>query len=240
MATKLAFTTMRDDQGKPLFWRAHWQRLLRSCEYFSCTPKLTESQLYEQLVKLWSKSSDTIVRVDILEGGEFELSHRPITCRHSESLVKLTLSQNPLSERSIPSWLKSGDYTSRLNQREQARQNGFDEVLYLDEENHVCEASVSNLIWLKDRKLHAPKVSKYFLQGIASSLIQERYPSAFSISAFPLESLLQAEAAWIINAVTGPQRIGQIDEITYARSVPQLDLDQLYWELVKRDRDERK
>lgn len=237
MATKLAFTTMRDDQGKPLFWRAHWQRLMRSCEYFKVIPKLTESQLYEQLVSLWSNRSDTIVRVDILASGDFELTPRALTCYHSEPLVKLKVSGRLLGERTIPSWLKSGDYSDRMIERDEARKLGFDEVLYLDENSNLCESTVSNLIWLKGDKFFAPSESKYFLQGIASSLVQSM--ASFNLGAFKLETLFAADAAWILNAVTGPQRIGQINNTTFTQRVPQLGLDQLYWELVKMDREER-
>lgn len=239
MATKLAFTTLREDQGRPLFWPSHWQRLVRSWDYFKGNQLLGESELYADLVKHWSNSGDKVVRVDLLDDGTFELTSRALTCRDDEPLLRLGLCQEKLSKRDYPDWLKAGDYSIRLQLREEFRKQKFDEVLYLDEYDNVAEASVSNIIWSKGNKFFTPIKSQYILQGIATSLLTTKFFDQFECDSYDLNHLLNADAAWLINAVTGPQRIGSIDGTSFSTSVPESDLDQLYWELVKIDRGNR-
>lgn len=239
MATKLAFTTLREDQGQPLFWSAHWQRLCRSWQHFASGELAGEKHLYAQLRDHWQKNPATIVRIDLLDNGEFELSARALQCLDDEAQLNLCISEVRLSPRPYPSWLKCGDYSDRFKIRDQARLGKFDDVLYLDENNFVCESTVSNIIWLKENKFLVPKANASFLQGISSTLLQQRYPKLFESGDYNLKELLSSDAAWLINAVTGPQRIAKIDNTHFPRAVPQLDLDQLYWELVKSDRENR-
>lgn len=240
MATKLAFTTLRADQGYPLFWSMHWQRLLKSWEFFELGALPNEQQLLDLVCKFFSERPDKILRIDLLDNGNFEFNARDLVCHDSEAMLKLSLSSHRLEKRKIPPWLKAGDYSWRLSQRQIARDHHFDDYLYLDGQDKIAEASVSNIIWAKDSKLYTPISSEYLLQGIMVSLFQANYKNNFTCSVFELKDLLAADAAWLVNAVTGPQRIASIDEYKYSSKLPRFDLDQLYWELVKQDRKMRR
>lgn len=239
MATKLAFTTLREDQGQPLFWSMHWQRLLKSWKYFGLPSVPNEKELFLKVCQFFKEQPDQILRIDLLDDQRFEFNSRSVVCRDSEALLKLSLSENRLMKRSIPPWLKAGDYSWRMSQRELARKKSFDDYLYLDEQEKIAEATVSNLIWCKGSTFFTPQVSEYILQGITVSLFLENHKNNFTCSIFDLNDLLGADAAWLVNAVTGPQRIASLDQHKFSSKLPQVDLDQLYWGLVKQDRKTR-
>lgn len=239
MATKLAFTTLRGDQGDVLFWQQHWQRLDKSWQFFKATHLNGKKELRQRLIELFKNKSDLIIRVDLLDDQSFELNSRPLTCNDSEPQLKLKLSDEKLKDREKPAWLKAGDYSERMQKREEIRKLGFDDFLYLGSDGYVAEASVANIVWLKNEKFYAPKESKYILQGIMTMMLQASASVAFESSSYELQQVLQADALWLVNAVTGPQRIISIDDRNFDRKVPQVDLVQLYWQLVKKDRDKR-
>ncbi len=239
MATKLAFTTLRDDQGFPLFWKSHWQRLLKSWQHFDLPGEPNQSNLLCEVCDLLKQKPNSILRIDLLSTGEFELSPRPLSCHDDEPNLKLKIASTKQTNRDAPSWLKFGDYTRRLNEREQIRKQGFDDFLYLDQESYVAEATVSNIIWVKSDQIFSPKPSKYILHGITVNLILSTLKQSSHVDQFTMEDLYQADAAWLVNAATGPQRISSIDEHKFNSKAPQLDLDQIYWQLVKVDRKDR-
>ncbi len=239
MATKLAFTTLREDQGQPLFWSMHWQRILKSWKYFGLPGVPDEKELFLKVCQFFNDQPDQILRIDLLDDQSFEFNFRPLVCRDSEALINLTLSENRLKKRCEPSWLKAGDYSWRMNQRDLARQQKFDDYLYLDEQEMIAEASVSNIIWCKDSSFFTPQANEYILQGITVSLFLENHKNNFTCSSYDLKDLLSADAAWLVNAVTGPQRIASLDQHKFSSKLPQVDLDQLYWALVKHDRNSR-
>ncbi len=244
MATKLAFTTLREDGGYPLFWSQHWQRLARSWHYFQNSELKGQAQLLLRLRQHFLASDDKVVRIDLLchEGEpQFELSARALGAHHHEGM-RLDVCRQHLSPRPHPSWLKSGDYSVRLNERQERQKFGFDDVVYLDQDGFITESTVSNIIWCSKNFLYAPAQSRYFLQGITTQLIQElacEQGVEIKCDRFRLADLLSAEAVWLVNAVTGPVRVAAIQEHKFAAISPQADVDQLYWQLVAIDRKNR-
>tara|TARA_R100000656_G_scaffold86357_1_gene62789 strand:- start:618 stop:1340 length:723 start_codon:yes stop_codon:yes gene_type:complete len=238
MATKLAFTTLRGDGGRPLFWHKHWLRLNRTWQHFNGVDLSEHDSLYQKVCQKL-KDHDCVVRIDLSSDGTFDLATRELTCRDDDQGIRLKLSSERLKDRAKPSWLKSGEYTEQLEKRNQLQQQGFEDYLFLDQENFVAESTVSNIVWAKNNKFFTPTASKYFLQGTSIELLIENFTSKFELGNFTLEHLLDCDAAWLINAVTGPRQIVSIDERTFSRSIPKLDLDQLYWQLVKSDRTSR-
>ncbi len=120
--------------------------------------------------------------------------------------------------------------------RDEERAQGFDDLLYLDEESFVAESTASNIVWVKDEQLFTPAASRYILHGITINLILNSTKNINQVGQYKLVELQSADAAWLVNAVTGTQRIASIDEHKFSSNLPQLDLDQLYWDLVKADR----
>tara|TARA_R110000868_G_scaffold16687_7_gene74193 strand:+ start:2030 stop:2752 length:723 start_codon:yes stop_codon:yes gene_type:complete len=238
VATKLAFTTLRGDGGRPLFWKNHWQRLAKSWQYFGHTSLDGHDSLYEKIC-LELAPEDCIIRIDLLSDGLFQLTKRELSCRDDDQGIRLKLSQEKLKDRAVPSWLKCGDYSKQLEKRNTLQKNGFEDYLFLDSNDCVAESTVSNIIWAKGEKFFTPKASAFFLQGLSVDMLLENFSKQFECNNYLLDSLLGCDAAWLINAVTGPRQILSIDDHTFSRSIPKLDLDQLYWQLVKMDRTAR-
>lgn len=243
MATKLAFTTLREDGHYPLFWSQHWQRLQRSWRYYHASDLTGEKELLQRVRDHFAISSQQVVRIDLLANETqplFELSARALSDHGREP--KLCLAKDYLVSRKIPTWLKAGDYTERLDKRRECQELGCHEVLYFDQHGYVAEATVSNILWSKGRTLYAPAENAAFLQGITTRMIQalaQDQGLKVENEQYGLSHLLEAEAAWLVNAVTGPLRVKAIEGHHFAAISPQADVDQLYWQLVSMDREKR-
>src|SRR5690606_18334601 len=149
---------------EPLFWSAHWQRLERSFTYFTGKSLAGEKDVLKRLQKHWQQFPDTIVRLDLCADGSIELNSRALLCRDDEPGIKARFSSTALLPREFPYWLKAGDYSARFEEREKARGQGCDEIIFCDPQGRVCEATVSNLIWSDGEKFYTPKSSDFFLQ----------------------------------------------------------------------------
>ncbi len=85
------------------------------------------------------------------------------------------------------------------------QQNGWDEIILLDQRGMVSEAGASTIFWEKNGQIFTPSLSCGCIAGVSRAVIIEKLAHAgvsISEGEFPLEALLAAEKVWTSN-VTG-------------------------------------
>ena len=80
--------------------------------------------------------------------------------------VRLSLADMKRIKSGKPSFLKMGNYGETLIELRKAEQKGFDDVLFLNNENRVKECSTSNIIFITGKNLVTPLVDSCLLDGI--------------------------------------------------------------------------
>lgn len=88
----------------------------------------------------------------------------------------------------------------------EARNDGFDEVLFLNERDEVTEGAISNLFILREGKMFTPPLSAGVLPGILRRNLLENDPQAGE-KVLTVEDLKTAEAVFLANSVRGLQKV---------------------------------
>ena len=79
-----------------------------------------------------------------------------------------------IEDNAIPARAKiCGAYVNSALASDDARQSGFDEAIFLNENGHVAEGATCNIFMVRDGKLITPSVTENALEGITRHCIME-------------------------------------------------------------------
>ncbi len=214
-----AFTTVGCDGGHPLLWTRHRSRLAASLRFLGADDDVAlpdEPALCE------------LLRVRGLDGGA---RLRVVGQRSATSgwTVEASVSHcegagpdAPPARLNLKRWqsappLAGHKTLARLPwdlAREQARREGADDALLVDEAGHVLETAIAN-VWLRrGRELWTPPAPERCLPGVMRGWLLE---NARALGLQVLErdlteaDLLGADELWISNAVIGVRRVAFVD-----------------------------
>ena len=214
------FETMRAYDGKVSFLDRHLSRLAHSAETLglpAITPDIGKAVMDTLRA---NKLSNARIRITV-SAGEGGIVPDPksctsptvlITARHYQPYPEQTYekgfkavislirrnSQSPLSS------LKSTNYLENLLAKQEAKNKGADEAVFLNERDLVAEASMSNIFLVSEGVLKTPRVENGILPGITRETILE-LSLKLGIEAVEqdlwLDELLEAEEAFLTNSM---------------------------------------
>lgn len=169
------FTTILVKESAPVFLKDHLKRLDDSVRVlFSC--ELNQDHLAKQIFEQAKEVEDGTVRVDLswCQKGlgldfssdgelvtEFKLSFQSKGKHQTE--IKVGLSPRRLGDGLFNPKIKTPNYLEYFTERKQSE---FDELLYADYRNQLCEAGTSNVFIFKKGRWLTPKLNSNVLPGI--------------------------------------------------------------------------
>ncbi len=180
------FTTMRIVEGIPFAFERHWQRLTRDAERTHCPFPFAEETVRAQVGEVLAanhvregcariyaiynqagfwRSEENFPEADLLICSAGLPSFREV--------VRLGLREHgrhaasPLAGVKVTSWLNNvwGLY--------EAQQQGFDEVVLLNERGEVAECTAANIFCARGGRVLTPPLSAGCLAGITRSVLLE-------------------------------------------------------------------
>jgi para-aminobenzoate synthetase / 4-amino-4-deoxychorismate lyase len=187
----------------------HLNRLESSAAYFDFDYDRIriESAVAEFTAKL-IPGQRSRVRLLLSADGEITLSHSALT--DEAGPLRIRISPHRISSSDV---LRRHKTTHRdLYDRElaQARQQGFDEVLFLNERDGLAEGAISNLFIQIEGRLVTPPLSAGVLPGILRQRILVENPNAEE-RILTLEDLRHADAVYLGNSVRGLRLVESIE-----------------------------
>ncbi|HAG42196.1 MAG TPA: 4-amino-4-deoxychorismate lyase, partial [Clostridium sp.] len=111
-------------------------------------------------------------------------------------------------------YIKSLNYLDNILEKELALREGFDEAIFLNLDNFLCEGSVSNLFVVKNKKIYTPKISSGILPGIVRNfLINGLRSKDYKVieDVISLEDLKNSDGAFLTNSLMGIMKINSVD-----------------------------
>jgi branched-subunit amino acid aminotransferase/4-amino-4-deoxychorismate lyase len=114
--------------------------------------------------------------------------------------------------------VKSCNYLDNLLAFEDAKANGFDEAIRLDERGEVTSACIANVFWLTDGKLHTPSLKTGCLPGTTREFVLENMVCLETETG--LESLQNADAIYLTSAGIGVVAVKEFDGRKLVRESP--------------------
>ena len=198
MSQKSVCTTIRVEEGVPLYWAGHRQRLCNFAEMIGCQLAIDE---LEKQVQVQSLSLHTgVLRVELHPSGEIAFTTRPLPVTDLLSSIKVR--QVPIGDPRLK-WV---DRTSwdRLK-----RQQNVDILVFISEQNTYLECCIGNLFIFRRTSgcWHTPPLTEPILAGVMRSVILS---NALKMGIDILEETItpqEDDELWMSNAVRGLVRL---------------------------------
>ena len=218
------FETFRWKESPPVFLSMHLERMRRGAGFLGI-PFPEEFRVRLRIEDAVEKAAgdDLHVKVCLLGEGDTVFHSRP-------RAVSLLVSVRPRTEglEAASLWVcterrspqnrlfshKTLNYLGNVLAKREAREKGFDEVLFLDTDGRVAETSCHNVFWVKGKKLFTPSSECPVLPGVTRETVlrsAERLGYEPVCGGFPLEELLSSDYAFLTNAVAGIVYVSGVD-----------------------------
>lgn len=184
---KAVFTTLAIIDHNPFLWKKHWGRLTFNAAKLSIdlenfSEAATLNAFNEIIVK--NNVANGRSRITFLDESPSKIWSSDIGRRSSLLITtaanrkisnnfRLTASPHRINTTSPLAGIKSCNYLEHLMTFEEAKARGFDEAVRLNERGEVASACMANIFWIKDRKLHTPRLTTGCLAGTTREFILE-------------------------------------------------------------------
>ena len=221
------FTTLRILQGEPFAYERHWRRLQKDAARTRVPFPFDSAQVHAHLREL-------VRRNEVREGTAriYMIYNRAGFWQSDESLpevdlllytaglpphreqARLTLAEHgryaasPLAGVKVTSWLQN------VWSLQGAQQQGFDEVVLLNERGEVAECTAANIFCTSGERVLTPALSSGCLEGVTRSILLEIARAAgcpIEETALRPQDLYDAEEVFITSTNRVLLGVGEID-----------------------------
>lgn len=232
------FETLRVTQSACCYPELHWQRLCCSAKFLGID--------FDWPLQTWKNRLQQCIKDDGIEEGGIKViltggtAFRGLTAKGKQGQLLLHSFQYSRQEKPLrlarSHWLrdarnpvyqlKSVNYLEAILARRQAEAVGADDVLFFNTEQHVSETSCANIFFIRDNSVLTPPLADGVLPGITR---QRLIAACLRLNIPCIEQSLteqdvcDAEAVFLTNALQGIQRVGSIEQWTFAMEHSVLD-----------------
>ncbi|MBE6050343.1 MAG: 4-amino-4-deoxychorismate lyase [Clostridium sp.] len=216
--------------NKPVFLEEHLKRLKEGMKVLELD-ELEERELREFIGKLNINNKALKILVTPLN---IIITEReiPYTREDFNKGMNLTLSKVLRNSTSRLTSIKSTCYIENILEKQKAKSEGFDDVLFINEKGYLAETSCSNIFLVKNNRILTPKSDNGLLRGIIRKWIMKNF--AVEESNLTYDDLSSADEVFITNSLMGVMKVNKIDNFTYRREEITLEIFNKYNEVISR------
>ncbi len=202
------FEVMRLYAGRPFAYEEHMERLVRTCAGLRLG--YDEDAVRAEIAALLDAAgpSDGLLRVIVTRGGRRVLTVEPLPARGPVARVA-TVTYSPTR---VLDGLKTLSYAGNMLAGRIAREQGFDEALFVTPHGRVLEGPTWSFFWVSGGRLLTPPIEDRILASITRAYVIEECEA--TEQACTLDDLAAAEEAFIASTVRVVMPIAVIDDIT--------------------------
>lgn len=233
------FETLRITQAQPCYPYLHWLRLQSTAQLLSIPFDLSYTD--------WLATLQSCINLKSLDEGGIKVilaagaAARGLEAKTQESQLlvrafEYSLNSKPLRLQSA-TWsrdsknpiyqIKSVNYLEAIFARRQAYLTGADEVLFFNEQGRATDTTIANLFLIKNNQLFTPAIHSGVLAGIIRQRLLILAPEQ-GINCYEAEidkeTLKQADALFVCNALQGIQAVSSFDNQTFNFAHPLLGI----------------
>ena len=218
-ANRMAMSTKRlciPEMNKDFFINAVEQTVLDNIDYL---PPYKKGTLYVRPI-VWGTSP--AIGVKPVEEYTFVVFVSPVGPYFKGGISPLHLKVNKDYHRAAPKGIGNakaiGNYSASLFPLEEAKNEGFDEVLYLDAKNdtYIEEVGSANLFLIKDNQIITPQLTGSILPGITRDSILTLASKKLGLDAIEadttLSELYNADEAFCTGTAVSVAPVGKISD----------------------------
>lgn len=212
------FTTIKIVLRKAHFLDDHWERLERNTKWLWNEDINSFKQDILSSVEDFCKSARlAALRISFFKQEE-NLAWAIHQCkldRVHQTAINLKTVNHPSFNPERPNYIKAGSYFDIIRQKDQAIQNGFDDIL-LTHQNKFIESSFGNIVVVKnDEIICAPELAYGMLSGITRKYFMKSL-KASGLDIFEedisIDELKDIKVAFITSSIKGVVAVAKINE----------------------------
>lgn len=219
------FETILLAQGIPCFVNEHYERMQKACGVLGLDMNIAMDSVRQQAKKLSQAQLITEGRIKLIcfrdiEGVSMAMTLTPFQRELylEKKAVTLGVSKIRRNPSSPMCFIKSLNYAENILAHETVKRSGYQEALFLNNNQKLCEAAMSNIFWVKNNTVYTPDIGCGLLDGITRGQIIEvchRLNIKVLQGSYGLEELLQADEVFATNSLRGVIPISQVDNTAY-------------------------
>ncbi len=218
------FETMRIYQGNIFLLQEHLTRLVKSCSLFDIPFTLSNEKIVEELRRYIQevKIQNSVLRITVIKKDNMLstlfFSIRPILYVKQDYLrgFSALVMEQKRNRSSLLTYHKTTSYLENKYSHDIARKKGYQECLFLNDQNEITEGSMSNVFFIKNKVLYTPSVSCGLLPGITRNYICNTIASSLHIPVreghFMLNDIFEAQECFLTNSVMQIMPLIRIDK----------------------------
>ncbi len=203
--------------------------------HFDLTAGFTREFISEEIKKLCAqnaRSARVRVRLNIFREDGATLmpeKNKPVFIIESAefpevntSPLRLTLFEGEKKFPGILSNLKTNNYLLNLLAIRHAKENGFDDSVFLNSRGNICEASSSNIFMIQKGVLFTPALNQGCVAGTKRRELLEKLPGlGFQIeeTIITKDMVFEMEEVFLTNAIRGVMPVICIDNTYFSREL---------------------
>lgn len=238
------YEVWRTYAGVVFAWEEHFARMEKSAAALHLALPWTRAGMFAEVKRTVaayrqtaSFADDVYIRLQVSRGGgpigldvaladraEFVLlvqpcpQNPPETQRRGIKLsIATSLRRNPIESLS-PAW-KTGNYLNNVLGLREARARGADDVVMLNLQGEVTEASTSNIAFVRDGEVITPRLDAGILEGITRGLLLRKVAPRIGVRASEATlhpaDLAQMRECFLLSSTKDVTPVGSIDDLKF-------------------------
>ncbi len=217
------FTTMRIYQGVPFAFERHWERMQRDAERIHIPFEFRREEVRGRLLKLIERNqaAESTMRISVFrsEGGAFagpslgnpsDLVAFSIDVRGWTDAVALGVREQGRHAASPFAGTKTLSWAHNLTMAETAQQDGYNEIILLNERGEVAECTSANIFCVSKGITYTPPLRCGPLPGVTRAVMLEELDEPVEEKILQLEDLYQADEVFITSSTRELLPVGRI------------------------------
>lgn len=197
---------------KPVLFKEHIERLNKGIESLDIGDKLEEEFLLKKINDL--KIKDCALKIIVTPRNILMLKRElPYTKKSYLQGFRIKVSKVIRNSTSPLTYVKSINYIDNIMENKRCKEEGYNEVIFLNEKGYITEGSTSNIFMIKNNKLYTPKVECGLLNGVVRSFIINNMN--FVEKEITLEELMESDEIFITNSLIGVMKVTCINNKTF-------------------------
>lgn len=150
--------------------------------------------------------------------------------------IRVTIAEKRKDSRNTMVDIKgSGQYQIFTYERERAKQKGFDDALFLDNNNNIAEGVGSNIFLVKDKILYTPPLENILPGVTRNSVLKFASDLGYDVieEHIPYSQLMEFSEAFFVGTAMGVLPIKQINDYQFSSMNVGLEFQRYYHNITE-------
>jgi 4-amino-4-deoxychorismate lyase len=232
------FETMRIHDGRPVWWREHWQRLVRGADVLGI-PVPDEAAIAAHFLELIADRPQGVLKLVLTRGiggrgyappmpaqATVVLSWHPLPGPEPGDGLNLRWCQLQLSEQPVLAGIKHLNRLENVLARAEWNDPELHEGLLCGAQGRLVSATSSNVFVHLDGRWLTPRVDRCGVAGIARGWLLENIPDAAEADLTPQE-VRNSSALILCNSVRGIRQVRRLEAQIWPTSAAVIEVRRL-------------